>query len=167
MWNEDSPVEIGGFLVVDNLAMDQPSMGGTRMLPDIIHNLARGMTLKNAAADLPFWATQLLLKAGLRKTRMILRILRRSGERPLLKSLKLLSGEIWKNSLMVFAKMRIVCPLFQKKYGLGSRANRAFMQLAEPAIPFKKVPFTQNARIGILGKCSDMVKTQYQPLVIN
>ena len=58
IWNEDSPVEIGGFLVVDNLAMGQPSMGGTRMLPDItpdiIHNLARGMTLKNAAADLPF-----------------------------------------------------------------------------------------------------------------
>lgn len=58
MWDEESPVEIGGFLVVDNLAMGQPSMGGTRMLPDItpdiIHNLARGMTLKNAAADLPF-----------------------------------------------------------------------------------------------------------------
>jgi glutamate dehydrogenase/leucine dehydrogenase/predicted transcriptional regulator len=58
MWDEDSPLEIGGFLVVDNLAMGQPSMGGTRMLPDvtpdIIHNLARGMTLKNAAADLPF-----------------------------------------------------------------------------------------------------------------
>ncbi len=58
MWNEESPIEIGGFLVVDNLAMGQPSMGGTRMLPDItpdiIHNLARGMTLKNAAADLPF-----------------------------------------------------------------------------------------------------------------
>lgn len=58
MWNEDSPLEIGGYLVVDNLAMGQPSMGGTRMLPDItpdiIHNLARGMTLKNAAADLPF-----------------------------------------------------------------------------------------------------------------
>ena len=58
MWNEESPVEIGGYLVVDNLAMGSPSMGGTRMLPDItpdiIHNLARGMTLKNAAADLPF-----------------------------------------------------------------------------------------------------------------
>ncbi len=58
MWNEESRVEIGGFLVVDNLAMGHPSMGGTRMLPDItpdiIHNLARGMTLKNAAADLPF-----------------------------------------------------------------------------------------------------------------
>lgn len=58
MWNEESRLEIGGFLVVDNLAMGQPSMGGTRMLPDItpdiIHNLARGMTLKNAAADLPF-----------------------------------------------------------------------------------------------------------------
>lgn len=58
MWNEESPLEIGGYLVVDNLAMGAPSMGGTRMLPDItpdiIHNLARGMTLKNAAADLPF-----------------------------------------------------------------------------------------------------------------
>ena len=58
IWDEESPLEIGGFLVVDNLAMGQPAMGGTRMLPDItpdiIHNLARGMTLKNAAADLPF-----------------------------------------------------------------------------------------------------------------
>lgn len=58
MWSRESQIEIGGFLVVDNLAMGQPSMGGTRMLPDItpeiIHNLARGMTLKNAAADLPF-----------------------------------------------------------------------------------------------------------------
>ena len=58
MWDKKSSVEIGGFLVVDNLAMGQPSMGGTRMLaditPDIIFNLARGMTLKNAAADLPF-----------------------------------------------------------------------------------------------------------------
>ncbi len=58
MWNQDSPIQIGGFLVVDNLAMGQPAMGGTRMLcditPDIIHNLARGMTLKNAAANLPF-----------------------------------------------------------------------------------------------------------------
>lgn len=58
MWVEDSPLETGGFLVVDNLAMGQPSMGGVRMLPDVtphdIHNLARGMTLKNAAADLPF-----------------------------------------------------------------------------------------------------------------
>ncbi|MDT8378238.1 MAG: Glu/Leu/Phe/Val dehydrogenase dimerization domain-containing protein [Desulfotignum sp.] len=58
MWDENSPVQIGGFLVVDNLAMGHPSMGGTRMLPDIspdiVHNLARGMTLKNAAAALPF-----------------------------------------------------------------------------------------------------------------
>ncbi len=58
MWDEASALEIGGFLVVDNLAMGAPSMGGIRMLPDItpadIHNLARGMTLKNAAADLPF-----------------------------------------------------------------------------------------------------------------
>jgi len=58
MWDEHSPLEIGGYLVVDNLAMGRPSMGGIRMLPDItpskVHNLARGMTLKNAAADLPF-----------------------------------------------------------------------------------------------------------------
>lgn len=58
MWDEAAPVEIGGYLVVDNLAMGQPSMGGIRMLPEVtpaaIHNLARGMTLKNAAASLPF-----------------------------------------------------------------------------------------------------------------
>ena len=57
VWDEDSPLPIGGYLVVDNLSMGQPSMGGIRMLPDItpadIHNLARGMTLKNGAADLP------------------------------------------------------------------------------------------------------------------
>jgi glutamate dehydrogenase (NAD(P)+) len=57
MWDEAGSIEVGGFLVVDNLAMGSPSMGGIRMLPDItpadIHNLARGMTLKNAAADLP------------------------------------------------------------------------------------------------------------------
>jgi glutamate dehydrogenase (NAD(P)+) len=58
MWDEESALEIGGYLVVDNLAMGRPSMGGIRMLPDVtpaaIHNLARGMTLKNAAADLPY-----------------------------------------------------------------------------------------------------------------
>jgi len=58
MWDEESPHEIGGYLVVDNLSMGRPSMGGIRMLPDItpatIYNLARGMTLKNAAAGLPF-----------------------------------------------------------------------------------------------------------------
>ncbi len=58
MWDEQSPLEVGGYLVVDNLAMGSPSMGGIRMMPEIspsvIHNLARGMTLKNAAADLPF-----------------------------------------------------------------------------------------------------------------
>jgi glutamate dehydrogenase (NAD(P)+) len=58
MWDEESPIEIGGYLVVDNMAMGRPSMGGIRMMPgvtpSIIHNLARGMTLKNAAADLPF-----------------------------------------------------------------------------------------------------------------
>jgi hypothetical protein len=58
MWDEDAPFEVGGYLVVDNLAMGRPSMGGIRMLPGVtplaIHNLARGMTLKNAAADLPY-----------------------------------------------------------------------------------------------------------------
>jgi len=58
MWDEESSIEVGGYLIVDNLAMGRPSMGGIRMLPDItpgiIHNLARGMTLKNAAADLPY-----------------------------------------------------------------------------------------------------------------
>jgi glutamate dehydrogenase/leucine dehydrogenase/CBS domain-containing protein len=58
MWDDESPLEIGGYLVVDNLAMGRPSMGGIRMLPDVtpaaIHNLARGMTLKNAAANLPY-----------------------------------------------------------------------------------------------------------------
>ena len=58
MWDEASSLEVGGYLVVDNLAMGSPAMGGIRMLPDItpadIHNLARGMTLKNAAADLPY-----------------------------------------------------------------------------------------------------------------
>ena len=58
IWDEESPMEIGGYLVVDNLSMGKPSMGGIRMLPDIlpsdIHNLARGMTLKNAAANLSY-----------------------------------------------------------------------------------------------------------------
>lgn len=58
MWHETAPLPIGGYLVVDNLAMGKPSMGGIRMLPDVtpaaIHNLARGMTLKNAAAQLPY-----------------------------------------------------------------------------------------------------------------
>ncbi len=58
MWVEESTLEVGGYLVVDNLAMGRPSMGGIRMSPDLtpstIHNLARGMTLKNAAANLPY-----------------------------------------------------------------------------------------------------------------
>ncbi len=58
VWDESAAIEVGGYLVVDNLAMGSPSMGGIRMLPEItpadIHNLARGMTLKNAAANLPF-----------------------------------------------------------------------------------------------------------------
>ncbi len=58
IWDETSKLEIGGFVIVDNLSMGKPSMGGIRMLPNItpsdIHNLARGMTLKNAAANLPY-----------------------------------------------------------------------------------------------------------------
>ena len=58
MWDEEAELEVGGYLVVDNLSMGRPSMGGIRMLPDLkpatIFNLARGMTLKNAAADLPY-----------------------------------------------------------------------------------------------------------------
>ncbi|HET7009154.1 MAG TPA: Glu/Leu/Phe/Val dehydrogenase dimerization domain-containing protein [Anaerolineales bacterium] len=58
MWDEESALEVGGYLVVDNLAMGRPSMGGIRKLPDLtpvdVYNLARGMTLKNAAAQLPF-----------------------------------------------------------------------------------------------------------------
>ncbi|MCL4393893.1 MAG: CBS domain-containing protein [Chloroflexi bacterium] len=58
MWDEQTPREVGGFLIVDNVSMGLPAMGGIRLSPDItpaqIHNLARGMTMKNAAADLPF-----------------------------------------------------------------------------------------------------------------
>src|SRR5512142_81042 len=58
MWDEASPLEVGGYLVVDNVAMGLPAMGGIRLSPDItpaaIYNLARGMTMKNAAADMPF-----------------------------------------------------------------------------------------------------------------
>jgi glutamate dehydrogenase (NAD(P)+) len=50
MWDEASSLAVGGYLVVDNLAMGSPSMGGIRMIADItpadIHNLARGMTVK-------------------------------------------------------------------------------------------------------------------------
>ena len=58
MWDEASPKEIGGYLVVDNLAMGRPAIGGIWMMPDttpaMIYNMARAMTLKNAAAGLPF-----------------------------------------------------------------------------------------------------------------
>lgn len=68
MWDVASDLEIGGYLVVDNLAMGQPCMGGIRMLPELtpaaIHNLARGMTLKNAAADLPYGGGKSGIVAG-------------------------------------------------------------------------------------------------------
>ena len=58
MWDEEPDLEVGGYLIVDNLSMGRPSMGGIRMLPEVtpaaIYNLARGMTLKNAAANLPY-----------------------------------------------------------------------------------------------------------------
>lgn len=68
MWDEESELEIGGYLVVDNLSMGRPSMGGIRMLPDVspsaVFNLARGMTLKNAAADLPYGGGKSGIVAG-------------------------------------------------------------------------------------------------------
>ena len=49
-------VGLRGTLVVDNVARG-PAIGGTRMAPDVsteeCFRLARSMTLKNAAADLP------------------------------------------------------------------------------------------------------------------
>lgn len=58
LWDEETPLEVGGYLVVDNLSMGRPSMGGIRMMPDLrpadIHQLARTMTMKNAAANLPY-----------------------------------------------------------------------------------------------------------------
>ncbi len=58
IWDEESELEVGGYLVVDNLAMGRPSMGGirisTELTPAVVHHLARGMTLKNAAANLPY-----------------------------------------------------------------------------------------------------------------
>src|SRR5439155_21963440 len=33
LWDEGSPLEVGGYLVVDNLAMGRPSLGGIRLLP--------------------------------------------------------------------------------------------------------------------------------------
>jgi glutamate dehydrogenase/leucine dehydrogenase/CBS domain-containing protein len=57
MWDEASDLEIGGYLVVDNLSMGAPTIGGIRMLPSLelldVYNLARGMTLKSGAANLP------------------------------------------------------------------------------------------------------------------
>ncbi len=58
MWDELASLEVGGYLVVDNMAMGRPAMGGIRMLPDLtpatVSGLARGMTMKNAASNLPF-----------------------------------------------------------------------------------------------------------------
>ena len=68
MWDERSAREIGGYLIVDNVAMGLPAMGGIRLSLDVtpaqIHNLARGMTMKNAAADLPFGGAKSGIIAG-------------------------------------------------------------------------------------------------------
>src|SRR5262249_9527788 len=68
LWDEASPHEVGGYLVVDNLAMGSPSMGGIRMLPDLtpaaIHTLARGRTRKTAAATRPRGGGRCGLLAG-------------------------------------------------------------------------------------------------------
>ena len=57
LWDE-SELSVGGYLIVDNLARGAPSLGGIRLAPDVtpltIASLARGMTMKNAAADIPF-----------------------------------------------------------------------------------------------------------------
>lgn len=57
LWDEETPLEVGGYLIVDNMAMGRPSIGGIRLLPDQtpsgVFYLARGMTLKNAASCLP------------------------------------------------------------------------------------------------------------------
>mgnify|MGYP001049406218 CR=1 FL=1 len=53
----DPKLNLRAILVVDNTALG-PAMGGTRMLPDVttaeVFRLARAMTLKNAAAGLPY-----------------------------------------------------------------------------------------------------------------
>ena len=61
LWDEagaGDDLPVGGYLIVDNLAMGRPSLGGIRLAPGVTPNmiasLARGMTLKNAAADIPF-----------------------------------------------------------------------------------------------------------------
>ena len=50
MWENNTSIEIGGYLVVDNLSMGKPALGGTRFTntvsPQEIASLARGMTLK-------------------------------------------------------------------------------------------------------------------------
>lgn len=53
----DPKTKLRGILIVDNTARG-PSTGGIRMLPDVtteeVFRLARAMTLKTAAADIPF-----------------------------------------------------------------------------------------------------------------
>lgn len=79
LWNEACELPVGGYLVVDNLAMGCPSLGGVRLAPDVtpatIAALARGMTMKNAAADIPFGGGKAGivsdLSAGVQKRRIV------------------------------------------------------------------------------------------------
>lgn len=75
LWDEESTLEVGGYLIIDNLAMGRPSIGGIRMLPDLtpstVFYRARGMTLKNAAACLPYGGGKfgLIARQDLSKTK--------------------------------------------------------------------------------------------------
>ena len=57
-------VDLKAILVVDNIARG-PALGGVRMAPDVsaeeCFRLARAMTLKNAAADVPFGGGKLVI----------------------------------------------------------------------------------------------------------
>jgi glutamate dehydrogenase (NAD(P)+) len=57
-------VDLRAILVVDNIARG-PALGGVRMAPDVsaeeCFRLARAMTLKNAAADIPFGGGKLVI----------------------------------------------------------------------------------------------------------
>lgn len=64
VWLRQPSERLEAFIVIDNVARG-PAMGGIRMAPDVtlteVARLARAMTLKNAAADLPHGGA----KAGL------------------------------------------------------------------------------------------------------
>lgn len=65
-------VDLKAVLVVDNIARG-PALGGIRMAPDVsteeCFRLARAMTLKNAAADLPYGGGKLVMYGDPRMSR--------------------------------------------------------------------------------------------------